>query len=117
MAMVLISHDLGVVAGLAQRILVMYAGRVVESAEAGKLFRNPRHPYTAELLKCVPDLGSPRLDRLPSVAGQPPLPGEILTGCAFAPRCPRVAERCRIERPELKGSAAGGAACHFPLSA
>jgi oligopeptide transport system ATP-binding protein len=117
MAMVLISHDLAVVAGLAQRILVMYAGRVVESAEAGKLFRNPRHPYTAELLKCVPDLGSPRLDRLPSVAGQPPLPGEILTGCAFAPRCPRVAERCRIERPELKGSAAGGAACHFPLSA
>jgi oligopeptide transport system ATP-binding protein len=116
MAMVLISHDLAVVAGLAQRILVMYAGRVVESADAAELFRNPRHPYTAELLKCVPNLASPRLDRLPTLVGQPPVPGEILQGCAFAPRCPRAAERCRVERPELTGSAADGAACHFPLS-
>ena len=137
MALVLISHDLGVVAGLADRILVMYAGRMVESADAAELFRHPRHPYTAALLKCIPSLSGPRLERLPTLPGQPPQPGDSLDGCAFAPRCPRAAERCRVERPLLRdagdatdrgsngiesGSSAignGGArrvACHFPLS-
>jgi oligopeptide transport system ATP-binding protein len=135
MALVLISHDLGVVAGLADRILVMYAGRIVESADSAELFRHARHPYTAELLKCIPRLSGPRLERLPTLAGQPPQPEDSLPGCAFAPRCPRAAERCRSERPLLQddghapeSSYAPGnghpiesgnsrrVACHFPLT-
>jgi oligopeptide transport system ATP-binding protein len=117
MALVLISHDLGVVAGLADRILVMYAGRIVESAAAADLFGHPRHPYTAELLKCIPSLSGPRLERLPTLSGQPPQAGDSPAGCAFAPRCPRAAERCRVERPALQeAGAAHLAACHFPLS-
>jgi oligopeptide/dipeptide ABC transporter ATP-binding protein len=139
MALVLISHDLAVVAGLADRILVMYAGRIVESAAAAELLRHARHPYTAELLKCIPSLSGPLLERLPTLSGQPPRPGESPAGCAFAPRCPRAAERCRVERPLLEavGTAPGGVAgsgnandtggagdlaaarrvaCHFPLT-
>jgi oligopeptide transport system ATP-binding protein len=116
MALVLISHDLGVIAGLADRILVMYAGRIVENAAADELLRKPRHPYTAELLKCVPSLSGPRLARMPTLLGQPPQPGEVLQGCPFAPRCPRAADRCRVERPVLAGAANASVACHFPLS-
>jgi oligopeptide transport system ATP-binding protein len=115
-ALALVSHDLAVVAGLADRILVMYAGRIVENAAAGELFRQPRHPYTAELLKCVPSLSGPRLARLPTLAGQPPQPGDALQACPFAPRCPRAAERCRIERPTLMGTSTSQVACHFPLA-
>jgi oligopeptide transport system ATP-binding protein len=117
MALVLISHDLAVVAGLADRILVMYAGSVVENAIAEELFKHPRHPYTAELLKCMPSVTGPRLDRLPTLAGQPPRPGEMLEACPFAPRCPRAADRCRAERPMLEGSSTRQVACHFPLTA
>ena len=119
MALVLISHDLGVVAGLADRILVMYAGRIVESADSAELFRGPRHPYTGALLKCIPTLSGPSLARLPTLPGQPPQPGDSVDGCAFSPRCPRAAERCRTERPLLREIEDGGArrvACHFPLS-
>jgi oligopeptide transport system ATP-binding protein len=116
MALVLISHDLGVIAGLADRILVMYAGRIVENAAADELLRRPRHPYTAELLKCVPSLSGPRLARVPTLAGQPPQPGEILLACPFAPRCPRAVERCRVEPPMLAGASTSQVACHFPLS-
>jgi oligopeptide transport system ATP-binding protein len=119
MAIVLISHDLGLVAGLADRIVVMYAGRVVESAGAADILGRAVHPYTAELLKCVPDLRGPRLERMPSLAGQAPSAGGPETGCAFAPRCPLAVERCRSERPVLRavGGAAHQAACHYPLSA
>jgi oligopeptide transport system ATP-binding protein len=116
MALVLISHDLGVIAGLADRILVMYAGRIIENAAADALLRQPHHPYTAELLKCVPSLSGPRLARMPTLAGQPPRPGEALQACPFAPRCPRVADRCRVERPILAGASNRQVACHFPLS-
>jgi oligopeptide transport system ATP-binding protein len=116
MALVLISHDLAVVAGLADRILVMYAGSVVENAMAEELFKHPRHPYTAELLKCMPSVTGPRLDRLPTLAGQPPRPGEMLAACPFAPRCSRAADRCRVERPQLEGSSTSQVACHFPLT-
>ena len=116
MALVLISHDLAVVAGVADRILVMYAGRIVENAAASELFRNPRHPYTAELLKCLPSLSGPRFARLPTLKGLPPRPGEKLDGCAFAPRCPRAADRCRVESPALEGTPLSQVACHFPLA-
>jgi len=118
MALVLISHDLAVVAGLADRILVMYAGRIVESAPAAELVRHPRHPYTSALINCVPNLFGPLLERMPTLPGQPPQPGDSIEGCAFAPRCPRAAERCRTERPPLDATGGGGlVACHFPLSA
>jgi len=118
MAVVLISHDMGVVAGLADRIFVMYAGRVVESGGAEQLLARAEHPYTAELLKCVPDLRGPRLARMPSLPGSAPAPSSIERGCAFAPRCWRVAERCWEERPPLRDSAdpTHQVACHFPLS-
>jgi oligopeptide transport system ATP-binding protein len=116
MALVLISHDLGVVAELSDRILVMYAGRIVESAAALELFQHAAHPYTAALLKCVPSLSGPRLERLPTLPGHPPQPGDSAEGCAFAPRCPRAAARCWAERPQLREvGAAHHAACHFPL--
>jgi len=117
MSLVLISHDLGVVAGLADRILVMYAGRIVENAAAAVLYRNPQHPYTAELLKCIPRLTGPRWERLPTLPGQPPRPQDSLEGCAFAPRCWRAAARCHAERPQLREQPDGAAvACHYPIA-
>jgi len=117
MAIVLISHDLGLVAGLADRIAVMYAGRIVESASAADILGRAAHPYTAELLRCVPDLRGPRLGRMPSLAGQAPDASSPETGCAFAPRCPAAGERCRSERPLLRDTrgASHQAACHYPL--
>jgi oligopeptide transport system ATP-binding protein len=115
-AIILISHDLGVVAGLADRILVMYAGRVVENARAGELLQHARHPYTASLLQCVPNLRAARLERMPCLPGQAPSPAAAERGCAFAPRCARATDLCKMERPLLRdfhGSAQ--AACHHPL--
>jgi oligopeptide transport system ATP-binding protein len=116
MAVVMISHDLGVVAGLADRILVMYAGRVVENAPAGELLRRARHPYTDLLLKCVPNLNDARQGRMPYLPGQPPNPAAAEQGCAFAPRCVRATERCRSERPPLRDfPGRSQAACHHPI--
>jgi oligopeptide/dipeptide ABC transporter ATP-binding protein len=113
----LISHDLGVVAGLADRVVVMYAGRLVECGSTARMLRRPAHPYTAELLKCVPDLEAPRLARMPTLTGQAPGPQHSPRGCAFAPRCLRAVDRCRDERPTLDADAASvdRVACHFPL--
>ena len=98
MALALISHDLAVVAGLADRILVMYAGRIVENAAAAELLRQPRHPYTAELLKCVPSLSGPALGAHADARGTAAAARrEAVQACPFAPRCPRAAERCRVE--------------------
>jgi len=115
MSLVLISHDLAVVAGFADRILVMYAGRIVENAAAVELLGHPRHPYTAELIRCIPRITGPLPGRMATLAGQPPRPQDPQPGCAFAPRCPRAAPHCRVERPPLRALGSGAVACHFPL--
>jgi oligopeptide transport system ATP-binding protein len=117
MALVLISHDFGVVASLADRIAVMYAGRVVEQGRTVELLKGARHPYTDLLLRCVPRVSGARLERMTFIPGQPPDPGEVSPGCAFAPRCPRAADRCRRETPSLRRrDEVAEVACHFPLT-
>ena len=121
MSLVLISHDLALVAGFADRIAVMYAGRIVESGAADAVLSSPSHPYTAELIRCIPRMSGPLPRRMATLTGQPPRPEDTQLGCAFAPRCPRAAARCRVERPQLRASGSGAAAdvtaCHFPLEA
>jgi peptide/nickel transport system ATP-binding protein len=104
---VFISHNLAVVSGVADRVGVMYAGRLVELAPAAELFARPRHPYTRMLLDAVPDLAMSGKPRTP-VAGEVPNPLAPPPGCAFHPRCPHADERCRRERPVFSGSVA----CH-----
>jgi oligopeptide transport system ATP-binding protein len=116
LSLVLISHDLAVVSGIADRIVVMYGGRVVERAAAAQLLHRPRHPYTAELLRCVPSMRGPIPLRMATLSGMPPRPDEPQVGCAFAPRCPRAKDKCRRERPLLPAQGAA-VACHFPLDA
>jgi oligopeptide/dipeptide ABC transporter ATP-binding protein len=114
LAMVLITHDLGVVAGIADRVAIMYAGRIVEIAPVRDLFAAPAHPYAAALLEAVPRLSEGSVGRLRSIEGTPPAPGEIVPGCAFAPRCPDVAAICRREAPALRSGARRAVACHVP---
>ncbi|WP_086662022.1 dipeptide/oligopeptide/nickel ABC transporter permease/ATP-binding protein [Lentzea kentuckyensis] len=100
-AVLLISHDITVVAQTCDRVLVMYAGRVVEELPTAELFTSARHPYTTALLAAVPDLDTDREAPLAVIPGRPPEPGEITRGCPFAPRCPKADERCRQQEPEL----------------
>ena len=93
-AMLIITHNLGVVARYADRVNVMYAGRIIERATAAELYANPRHPYTLGLLRSVPRLDEPRRARLEPIDGQPPDLSRLPPGCAFAPRCTFRAERC-----------------------
>ena len=99
-AIVLITHDLGVVAELAHDVLVMYAGRVAEQAPVEALFRTPQHPYTVGLMGAVPRLDE-QVERLATIEGAVPSPRAWPPGCRFAPRCPFVVERCRAEAPPL----------------
>jgi peptide/nickel transport system ATP-binding protein len=111
MALVLISHDLGVVADMVDRVAVMYAGRIVEQAPASRLFAAPVHPYTQGLLGALPPLDGPRR-RLAAIPGRVPEPWAMPSGCAFAPRCGHVMEACGTIDPVLAVRAAGhGAAC------
>jgi oligopeptide/dipeptide ABC transporter ATP-binding protein len=100
LAIVLVTHDLGVVAGLADRVLVLYAGRVAEEAPAAALFARPQHPYTRALLAAVPRPDRPD-ERPRGIPGRPPRPTERPTGCPFAPRCPLAEERCAAASPPL----------------
>jgi len=115
MALLLVTHDLGVVASLADRIAVMYAGRIVESADAGAFLAGPRHPYSAGLLDAVPTLADVYGAELRTIAGTPPASGTVFPGCRFEPRCPRAQARCRREYPPLAAGPAAAVACHFPL--
>ena len=103
-AVVLITHDLGVVAGMADEVAVMYAGRIVEQAPTAQLFATPRHPYTLGLLKSIPRLDR-RQTRLDPIPGRPPAWSALGAGCPFAPRCAFVQERCRREYPEFRSVA------------
>ena len=118
MAMILVTHDLGVVAGRADDIAVMYAGRVVEKAPTRTLFSQMRHPYTEALLSAIPKLADPSHTRLNAIGGRPPDLVNPPDGCSFAPRCPYAQERCTSEQPQLSESAPGSGhffACHFPV--
>ncbi len=114
MAIVWITHDLGVIAGIADRVLVMYGGQVVEQAPVKELFANPQHPYTRALLQTVPALRGPRSDRLRVIEGQPPIMTAPPTACAFAARCSHAFDRCRAENPlRLSVGAGHDVACFW----
>jgi oligopeptide/dipeptide ABC transporter ATP-binding protein len=113
MGLLLITHDLGVVAGMSDRVLVIYSGRIVEAAPVEVLFAAPRHPYTRDLIDTAaasPDAAG----RLAAIPGAPPRLDARPPGCAYAPRCRRATERCRGERPALAALGAGLAACYHP---
>ena len=101
-AMLIITHNLGVVARYADRVNVMYAGKIVERATARELYANPRHPYTLGLLRSVPRLDEPRRARLQPIPGQPPDLSRLPVGCSFAPRCAYAVDRCREQPPPLE---------------
>jgi oligopeptide/dipeptide ABC transporter ATP-binding protein len=101
-AMLIITHNLGVVARYADRVNVMYAGRIIEQSTARELYAHPRHPYTLGLLRSVPRLDEARRARLDPIEGQPPDLSHLPPGCAFAPRCAFRVERCLAERPVLR---------------
>ncbi|MBP6895498.1 MAG: ABC transporter ATP-binding protein [Pseudacidovorax sp.] len=118
MGLLLITHDLGVVAEVADRAAVMYAGRVVEQAPVDVLFEAPAHPYTAGLLASLAIEHLPPGSRLPEIGGTVPSPANMPPGCAFAPRCSRAVARCHAQAPVLQDAGHGvHVACHLPLPA
>lgn len=121
-AIILITHDLGVVASVCHRVLVMYGGRIVEQADVDSLFHRPQHPYTHGLLRSAPRWDETRQQELVAIEGQPPDMAQLPAGCAFEPRCPHRIDRCQNEIPDLLPVAAEGpsencaAACFVDLS-
>jgi len=100
-SIILITHDLGLVAGMVDRVIVMYSGFIVESAPVDEIYYDPRHPYTKGLLKSVPKLRGEKTPRLSSIPGAPPDLSAVPTGCPFRPRCPYAVARCETENPGL----------------
>jgi oligopeptide/dipeptide ABC transporter ATP-binding protein len=116
MAMVIVTHDLGVVAGHTDKIAVMYGGEIVEMASTPDLFANTKMPYTKALMESIPRLDRKRGDRLPTIPGSPPDPIAARTGCGFAPRCRYATDKCRNEHPELTDAGNGHMyRCFFPI--
>jgi oligopeptide transport system ATP-binding protein len=113
MAIVLITHDLGVVAGLCERVIVMYAGRIVEQGPIGPIFDDPRHPYTLGLLRSMPRLDEQRMAELSAIPGQPPNLQALPPGCAFRDRCQYAFERCLVRPELLEFDQARAKACHL----
>jgi oligopeptide transport system ATP-binding protein len=107
-AVILVTHSLGVVASVCDRVIVMYAGKIAEEASAVELFARPQHPYTLGLLQSIPRWDSPRREPLKAIQGQPPDMVEPPSGCTFHPRCPFVLERCPREMPPLEVAVHGG---------
>jgi peptide/nickel transport system ATP-binding protein len=118
MAVIMVTHDLGVIAGRADRVAVMYAGKVVETTETAALYANPRHPYTEALFQALPEKSAETRERLYSIPGAPPDLVNPPAGCRFAPRCRYAADKCRAESPALLGeTTAHTYACFFPVGA
>ena len=115
MALVLITHDLGVVAGHADRVAVMYAGRIVERAPTRALFKSMRMPYTEALLAAIPRVDAAPHTPLTAIPGRPPDMTRLPAGCAFAPRCRHASERCARERPPLRDEPGHAFACWHPI--
>ena len=117
MAVILITHDLGVVAETCQRALVMYCGEIIERADIDSLFEKPQHPYSRGLLDSIPKLRAEKLDELPIIPGMVPDLLHLPAGCRFADRCSRVTDECRLQRPHLDAQASGpsAVACFNPL--
>lgn len=116
MAMVIVTHDLGVVAGHTDKIAVMYGGEIVEMASTPDLFANTKMPYTEALMESIPRLDRKRGDRLPTIPGSPPDPIAARVGCGFAPRCRYATDKCRTEHPELSDAGNGHMyRCFFPI--
>lgn len=119
MAIVWITHDLGVIAGIADRVMVMYGGQVVEEGPVRELFNNPSHPYTKMLLETIPSISGERAERLQVIQGQPPMLGAAPSSCAFRDRCPHAFDRCARENPLLEDVGLEGhrAACFLEKGA
>ncbi|MCL7465795.1 ABC transporter ATP-binding protein [Phaeovulum sp. NW3] len=114
MAIIWITHDLGVIAGIADRVMVMYGGQIVEQAPVQDLFTRPRHPYTRALLKTVPSVRGARAEKLSVIEGQPPILRAAPAACAFANRCPQAFARCCVQNPPLYPAGPGhDAACFW----
>ncbi|MDX1403387.1 MAG: ABC transporter ATP-binding protein [Woeseiaceae bacterium] len=107
MAVIWITHDLALVAGIVDKVAVMYAGSIVEYGTVENIFDSPAHPYTSGLLQSMPDFSAPVRSRLKSIDGAPPDMKHIPRGCPFAPRCPRVVDKCRAQRPALETISSG----------
>ncbi|MFZ9871462.1 MAG: ABC transporter ATP-binding protein [Steroidobacteraceae bacterium] len=115
MSMVLVTHDLGVVAGIADRVVVMYGGRIVEHGSVKDILVSPQHPYTRALLASMPRIDEVGNAPLQAISGQPPNPRRLPAGCAFHPRCALATERCKAEAPLLTEMSGRAVACHFPI--
>ena len=100
-SIILITHDLGIVAQIAKHVMVMYCGQAVEYSDVRSIYKNPLHPYTAGLLRSIPKLTDDDMEELPSIPGMVPSPSEKLQGCRFAPRCEKCGARCKKEMPDL----------------
>ena len=114
MAMILITHDMGVVAETAERVVVQYAGQQVERQSVETLFTRPHHPYTSALLSAIPERATG--DRLPTIPGVVPGQGDRPSGCLFNPRCEKADEKCRTVVPPHQSAALGEALCHYPMN-
>jgi oligopeptide/dipeptide ABC transporter ATP-binding protein len=115
-AIMFITHDLGVIASMADDVIVMYLGKIVESGSVRDIFHRPQHPYTQGLLASIPSLSGTGKGRLQAIEGVVPTPFEVIEGCGFAPRCPHATDQCDTQVPLLKDVAAGHSAACFLLN-
>lgn len=114
-AILLVSHDLSVIRQSCQQVMVMYCGRLVEKTDCQSLFSHPRHPYSAGLISCIPQISSDRPAQIKTIAGQVPSPADLPAGCHFAPRCSRAEDQCRQSVPGYSTNDGGVVACFRPL--